>query len=349
MGVISVTEPQSRNEEVRPLDIIVAGNANIDTIIQVPSLPLEDEKIQIQSVTESLVGSAANYAVSIARLGGSVGFLGNIGKDANGEQLLSAFKMEGVDISYVREQDQRTGFALVITANNGRHFVLRYSGANEHLDPINFPKAYLEQAKLLHISGPSPLILNAITKTIEEVGIPLSMDPGQTLLHLGLRSLAPFLQQAHLLFMNQVEFQMLTGESPSLSRVGHLAEDLGLLLSIQRGENGVYVSDGTVSHEIPAFTIRVVDSIGAGDTYASAFTMALFREYNLQEAAIYGCAAAAIKCLHLGARTGMPTHDQVLHFLTQHHQSLDDKAISLLPPSFIRGYPKKVQPTNNTY
>jgi sugar/nucleoside kinase (ribokinase family) len=70
--------------------------------------------------------------------------------------------------------------------------------------------------------------------------------------------------------------------------------------------------------QIPGYMIKPVDTTGAGDTFTAAFDVChTIRGWNLYESARFANAAAAIKCLKLGARTGMPRFEEVQEFMEE--------------------------------
>src|SRR3990172_2223063 len=59
-------------------------------------------------------GKGANQAVAARRLGAEVAFVARIGADAYGDQLLSSWQQEGIDVGHVaRDPGAHTGVALV--------------------------------------------------------------------------------------------------------------------------------------------------------------------------------------------------------------------------------------------
>ncbi len=67
---------------------------------------------------------------------------------------------------------------------------------------------------------------------------------------------------------------------------------------------------------IPAIKVNPVDTTGAGDTFCAALCYSyVLKKYNIEKATLFANAAAALKIQSMGARTGMPTYDQVIQFL----------------------------------
>jgi sulfofructose kinase len=87
---------------------------------------------------------------------------------------------------------------------------------------------------------------------------------------------------------------------------------------VTRGADGYDWMDasGTL-HFQPAFKIAVRDTTGAGDTFHGAFAWALTEGYADAECARLASAAAALSCLGLGARSGLPDRCDLDVFLTR--------------------------------
>jgi sulfofructose kinase len=76
----------------------------------------------------------------------------------------------------------------------------------------------------------------------------------------------------------------------------------------------IYLDEGAV-RRIPAFEVKVVDTLGAGDIWHGAFALALGEGKREAEAARFANAAAAIKCMRFGGRTGTPARHEVEQFM----------------------------------
>src|SRR5262249_14493967 len=62
---------------------------------------------------------------------------------------------------------------------------------------------------------------------------------------------------------------------------------------------------------VPAFSIKAVDTTGAGDAFHGGFIYGLLNEYSIERTLRFAHAVAARKCQRLGARTGLPTLAEV--------------------------------------
>jgi sugar/nucleoside kinase (ribokinase family) len=87
--------------------------------------------------------------------------------------------------------------------------------------------------------------------------------------------------------------------------------------AVTDGPNGVYFMKGDEVRHMPAFKIDAVDTLGAGDAFHGAFTLAFAETGDVIQAMRFGCAAAAIKCTRFGGLTGAPTRAEVHDFLAK--------------------------------
>ena len=64
--------------------------------------------------------------------------------------------------------------------------------------------------------------------------------------------------------------------------------------------------------QIPAKTVNLVDTTGAGDTFNGAFCVRITEGDSMKEALRFANAAAGLSTEKFGAQTGMPTEEEVL-------------------------------------
>ena len=69
--------------------------------------------------------------------------------------------------------------------------------------------------------------------------------------------------------------------------------------------------DGDKFHYAAAYRVKVVDTIGAGDTFHAGFIYGLLQGWPLQRQLEFGCAAAALNCTGMGARGGIRTVGEI--------------------------------------
>jgi len=97
-------------------------------------MPLPGQTVEGFEFQTAAGGKGANQAVAAARLGARVAFVGRVGADARGEEMVAALKRERVDCRYVvRDRRHATGAALIMVSKDGEKSILTAPGANRHL------------------------------------------------------------------------------------------------------------------------------------------------------------------------------------------------------------------------
>jgi ribokinase len=111
----------SRSTPAEKPRILVIGSSNTDMIVAMDRLPKAGETILGGDFTMVSGGKGANQAVSAARAGGAVTFIGRVGQDMFGDKALAAFAADGIDVSHViRDSQTPSGVALILVGKQRR-------------------------------------------------------------------------------------------------------------------------------------------------------------------------------------------------------------------------------------
>lgn len=134
------------------MKIIVFGSINMDLTTYVPKLPLPGETLLGSSYITVPGGKGNNQAVASARLGAQVQFIGRVGDDIFGKQVLEIVASENVDVSQVAvDKEKGTGLAVISVDEKAENCITVISGANWALDESDVARAEkcLDGAKAL--------------------------------------------------------------------------------------------------------------------------------------------------------------------------------------------------------
>lgn len=256
-----------------------------------------------------LVGTAL---VACARLGAECTVYTLLGSDDTGNQILHELENEGVSVSgAVRVEGGGSPFSFIhVDDTSGDRTIFYRPGTNLHWDAARSFSGVRDVGALLVDDIYIDLSL-AATREARAHGVPVIAD------------LVPSAQNAELL--RDVDI---------LIAPQHFARDLGLendldaalgaihnlgpaTAMITLGANGWVYSDPSGRGRGEAFSVEVVDTTGAGDTFHGAFTYGVARGWDTARCAEFASAVAAIKCTKPGGRTGLPTLPQTIEFLKQ--------------------------------
>ena len=302
--------------------IMVVGSMNMDLFVRdCNALPTYGQSIISGDYGYATGGKGSNQAFAAAKLGGDVVMVGRVGADSNGDQLLDSLKGAGVDVRYVvRDEQAKTGLALMLVNSDGRYVCYVSIGANDRLVVDDVRRALdAEQFDMLVMQLEMPLeTVYATAELARERNIPVFLDAGPAM-HIPLERL----KGLYILSPNESETEALTGicvdtEEGALQAARWLyeqAEPKYVLLKL--GARGALLYDGKEAKFIPCFKVNAVDSTAAGDTFGACLAVQLCQGVSIEKAIVTAHAAAGICVSRQGAQVSVPTQEEVAQFLRE--------------------------------
>lgn len=275
--------------------ITVVGSVNLDVTVGVERHPRRGETILANRIETGHGGKGANQAVAAARLGGDVAFVGAVGRDAAGNELISHLGHEGIDVSGVRVVPEASGTAMITVDDSGENTIVVASGANWYVE--------IDDMARTTIAG-SSVVLSQL-----EIPFDVVEDAGRACTGTFILNAAPparlpesLLATVDVLIINQHEAMALAGslEPHALRAIG-----VPTVVATLGAEGAQVVTTGDVGY-VQAPPVRAIDTTGAGDAFCGAFAVAMDEGKDPFEAATLGAAAGALTTRRVGARTGMP-------------------------------------------
>jgi len=288
------------------VEIIGIGALNIDKLYLVERIGAAGEEIGIDSASEQPGGSAANTIAALARLGIKTGFIGRIGDDADGAYLRSEMAKEGVDTRGIAVARGRTGSAIVLVDPGGERSMYVHPGVNDALSLTPENLSHVKSAKYLHLSSfVGETIIDVQKEILDRSKAEISFAPGMLYARRGLDALKGIISNARVVFLNRDEIEMLTG-SGYRKGAGELNEVGAEIVAVTLGGDGCYIRTPDAEVSIPGFSVRAVDTTGAGDAFCAGFLYGLLMEEPLGVCGRLGN-GVAMKCIGaVGAREGLP-------------------------------------------
>lgn len=284
------------------MTVVVAGSLNLDLVGRAPCIPGPGETVLGDTLARFHGGKGGNQAVAAARLGARVRFFGAVGRDAAGDELLAGLAAEGIDAAGVVRVEAATGAALITVSGTGENAITVLPGANRAAPGPAAPERAFDGARLLVLQMEIPPATSrawAEAARARQVPVLLNAAPA------GADAL-PLLPLVDLLLVNEGELAQLC------ALAGRAEAALGPAAVVTTlGERGARVRVHGREWAVPGRAVEVVDSTGAGDTFAGALAAALAAGRPLAAAALEANAAAALSCTRAGARGGMPTRAEL--------------------------------------
>lgn len=297
------------------MQLTVIGSYAKALVMTTGRLPVEGETVLGREYRETYGGKGSDMAVQAARLGAHVHYLGAVGTDEHGTEFASLLTAEGIDDSRLLSRpDRPTGVGFILKDDAGRNLIAVDMGANETFTPADVDAAAdlvrSADVVLAQLEIPQQTALHAL-RVAREAGVSTVLNPAPAV---DLRSVD--LTMVDVLTPNETEARVALGLDPQ-TRCGveELAArllDLGpRAVVITRGETGALVHTAQETTEVAGFSVDVVDSNGAGDSFNAALAVALGEGQTLAEAARFACVVAALSCEHWETVPSYRTRDQV--------------------------------------
>ena len=310
------------------MKIFVLGSVVQALCWKVEQLPKPGETRTASALSSEIGGKGINVAIGTRRLGADVDTLLGIGHDATGDKVLSLLEQEGVSIAYAWRLAPQSGYGAGFIAADGQNAIAVYPGPNLLLDEshVQHAKSAIHEADLVYgqLETALPAVASAFRMACKNgVRTVLNPSPWQILP----KSL---LDDTDVLIVNEVEVrELLALTSPLHGSLQECAKFLhtrlasfwqqwpGSLVVVTLGSTGsiAFERNGTI-HQVPAFQIEAVDSVGAGDAFASSFCVELCKQTPLSAALLQANACGAIVASRFGVMDALPGQVELLNFFT---------------------------------
>ena len=289
------------------------GLAARDIIFSIDRLPAGPGKSHATERTEVGGGPAANAAATVASLGGSARFIGPVGDDLIGRQLIQELASCEVDVTRVRRvPGRRSPLSAVMVDASGERAIVNHTDDSlfEQADPIEAGDLEAVDAVLADVRWLDGAVAALQWARSHQI-------PGVVDLDVGFRSPEVLLEPASHVVFSATALRSVAEEDKLETALSSMSKRTDAWLAVTDGANGAYWMEGEAVSHTPAHRIEVVDTTGAGDVFHGAFALAL-AEGSAETAALeIASAAAAISCTRFGGRTGLPRRDELETFLEE--------------------------------
>ena len=299
---------------------MVAGEINPDLILSGDVEPAfgQVEKL-VDSTTLTIGSSSAIFACGAARLGLKVAFIGVCGDDVFGRFMLDEMQKRDVDVSHVIvRQAGKTGLSVILNREADRA-ILTHLGLIPTLQAPDISDSLLHQARHLHVASYflqtalQPGLPNLFRRARERgltTSLDTNYDPSKK--WIGFDEL---LAVTNVFLPNEKEAVSLSGES----NVDLAASWLGSrvkVLAIKLGADGALSVREGVSIRIASIPVKVIDTVGAGDSFDAGFLYGYLNSWDLEKTLHLACICGALSTQKAGGTDGQPTLGEAMKHIS---------------------------------
>jgi 5-dehydro-2-deoxygluconokinase len=328
-------------------DLVTVGRVNMDLYSQDVGAPFAD----VTGFDAMVGGSPSNIAIATSRLGLRSIALTAVGDDRVGDFVLRYFEDEGVVTDFVARKPGKLTSLALLGVEPPSHFPLsfyREDPADIHLTVEDVDAVPLPSVRAIQLSG------NAYSRGTCADATRYATERAQTLgltsfidldlrptdwshpraFGLTMRSVLPFIdiaigteEEFYAALMPEPQAVMAGGPVPADDHAALDERVSGLLdmgvtaVAVKRGPRGVSILLGSERIDVPGFPVDVVNTVGAGDAFASGLIRSYLAGWDWRRAARFANACGAIEVTRHGCSAAFPTEAEVMSF-AEHHGGL---------------------------
>ncbi len=319
------------DSKTKKYDVYGVGNALVDILANVPdsfvgqfglhrgSMALMDSKAQGQ-VLEHLEmkelklacgGSAANTMVAIAQSGGTGIYAGKVAHDTYGEFYVQDMQKSGIrfPVKPAAEEGLPTGTCVVLTTPDAERTMCTHLGISTSLDEHDIDREQLAQCSISYVEGylwdaekPRQACKKAF-RLSNELGIRTAFTFSDAFLvdrfPDEFREIVT--KYCDIVFCNADEARRFC-KKESLDECSKELGAMAELVFITDSAKGCYVIENGHSTLVEGFSVKAIDSVGAGDAFAGGVLFGLARGHSPQESARWGNKLASEVVATVGPR-----------------------------------------------
>jgi len=308
-------------------DVACVGILVADVIAKpVDKIPDAGLLERISSIQTYSGGCAMNAGIDMAKIGVDVAVLGKVGDDSFGRFLrdeLSKFNLN--DDGVVTDYENQTSASVVLSSSSGERSFLHTVGANQTFcyDDINWD--VIEKSKIVFVAG--TMLMDKFDgedcarflKRCKEMGKTTVLDTAWDSTGRWMSVLEASMPYIDVFLPSIDEAIELSGETEP-TKIADKFFSMGVKsCAIKLGSEGCYLRETVDSEEIriPRFTVKAVDTTGAGDSFCAGFLSGMVKGLSFKECGILANAVGAHCVMAMGASTGIVSYNKLQEFIKE--------------------------------
>ncbi|NDI08125.1 MAG: hypothetical protein EBY82_04895 [Actinobacteria bacterium] len=287
--------------------VLCIGDVMLDVVVKIQGAINHGEDTPSRITTHG-GGAAGNVASWIAHAGTGASIVARVGNDSAGAALISEFEDLQVDHSSLKKTSDATGVVVILVDVKGERTMFPETGANSGLSLSDMPA--LDGFDAAYVSGYAllnPLSRPGVRQMIGEIkkeGLPIFYD---TVTVGAMKAVDRSLIHSWLPLMDYVlpneEEALYVADAENIDDALEKLLDMCPAVIIKRGPEGASAKErGGNRIDVDALTTVVVDTTGAGDSFAGGFIAAKISGSDLRASVVAGVTRAATCVANIGAR-----------------------------------------------
>lgn len=280
--------------------IVVVGSCTLDLVLYTDKIPGCNETVIAKHSENYFGGKGANQAVGTARLGASVYFIGCVGIDPLGQQIMRNLVNENVNVGFVYETDQQSTAIAYVTSCGEDFSIVADPGSNKMITSkqVDDAEKYIHASDLVLLQLEIPMeVVEYTVKKAKDLGklVGLYASPGTKINN-------ELLDRVDFIIAKSNELSIIFGED---EREEILKKYFNKLFVRDETNSTIYF-DGTEMKYFRNENESMVYKMGMGDAFTSGFAVALCHKNTIEDCVKFGNLVSSKVSLGKGAQSALP-------------------------------------------
>jgi len=310
------------------IEVCVVGEINLDLILYgLPKVLELNRELLASNMAFTLGSSSGIFAHNLSTLGTKVGFIAKIGEDPLGKMAVERLAAAEVDVAKVKRGATRTLTGLTVLLPQSQHrYIFTYPGTMFEMQFSDIDMGYVKAARHLHVSSfflhraLRPRILD-LFREAKAAGLTTSLDTNDDPENKWGRDLLEVLKYVDVFFPNDREAKKIAGKE-DLAQAINLLAGLAKVVVVKRGSSAAICRRGEEQLSLMPPTVKPVDDIGAGDSFAAGFIHQYVKGASLEDCMAWGNMAGAYSTTKEGGTEAFRDRAALADFLRQHQKRM---------------------------
>ena len=272
-------------------------------------------------------GDTVTTAVAVARLGGNVTYLTQVGNDGFSEFILSSLQKENIDTSLIKSNDEQNGMYIVSRTPEKKELLYyKRKTAATKLSINDISEDYIKQLKLIYstgvvqsLSASSRELVRESFRVAKENDVLTAYDPNYTSCFMNSTDTKEYFEEivefTDIIFLSLKNDAARLYEVDSIDKVVKYFWDKGVKIVVIKShiDNGYYTGyRGEISFTEFYNSQKAIDTTASGDVFNGGFLYAITNGYAPSEATKFASVVSGLQTQNYGAIRAIPYKNAVL-------------------------------------
>ena len=272
-------------------------------------------------------GDTVTTAIAIARMGGNVTYLTQVGNDGFSEFILSSLQKEHIDTSLIKSNDEQNGMYIVSNCQDKKELLYyKRKTAATKLSIQDLSEDYIKKLKLIYTTGVIQSLSASSRELVKESfriaktnDVMTAYDPNYTSCFMNSTDTKEYFEEivnyTDIIFISLKNDAQKLYEIDSIDKIMNYMWDRGVKIVVIKShiDNGYYTGyRGEINFREFYNSQKAIDVTASGDVFNGGFLYALTKGYTPFEATKFASVVSGLQTQNYGAIQAIPYYDKVM-------------------------------------